>query len=423
MLFIFFKPKKTNMYKITLFLLITLFYLNSFSQNTFFSDSIFNENIKTVQILADNSPFSYPIITLGTNQKLTLSFDDLNLKNKTSDYQYTIIHCNSDWHESNLSFDDYIDGYDENYITDFASSFNTQVDYTHYKIEIPNDDIKFRLSGNYIIIVYKNDDPKDIILTERFYVSENSATISGNIHIPTINMYKRNYQQVDFTVSSNEFSKSNPLNYIKVVVNQNNRPDKTKTNLKPRFVKSNKLIYDDPEQNIFLGGSEFRFFDTKNTHFAPEKVGRIDLKDVYNFYLIPEKEYTKYFFHKDINGKFYIGNDNGSNAENDADYVKVHFYFPRDFPFLKNLYIIGQFNNWKYLPEYKMSFNKKFKMYQATILLKQGYYNYKFALKPPNLQPIDGNYSETTNTYLIFVYFHDILMNYDRLMAVKVLSN
>ena len=423
MLFIFFKLKKTNMYKITLFSLITLFWLNSFSQDTFFSDSIYNKDIKTAELLADNSPFSYPVITLNTKEKLTLSFDDLNMKNKTSDYQYTIIQCDALWHQSNLSFDDYIDGYDENYITDYSTSFNTQVDYVHYKIQIPNDDIKFKLSGNYVIVVYKDDNPDNIVLTKRFYVSENSATINGNIHIPTISMYKQNYQQVDFSVSSNEFSKGNPLNYIRVVISQNNRPRRTKTNLKPRFVKGNQIIYDDPQENLFLGGSEFRFFDTKNIHFAPQEVAKIELKDVYNFYLIPQKEYTKYFFHKEINGKFYIANDNGTNAEDDADYVKVHFYLPRDFPFLKDVYIIGEFNNWKLLPEYKMFYNKKYKMYQATILLKQGYYNYKFALKPPALHSIDGNYSETTNTYSIFVYFHDVLMNYDRLMAAKILSN
>lgn len=411
------------MHKISFFLLITLISTNSFSQEIVFNDSIYNQNIKTVQLLSANSFFSYPIISLGTNQQLILSFDDLETDNNASDYQYTIIHCNSDWTSSGLTFSDYIDGFEENFFYDFNTSFNTQVEYSHFSVKFPNDDIQFILSGNYIIKVYKDYDFDNIILTKRFYVSENLSTIDAKIHIPSINMYKRNYQQVDFTISSSIFSSGNTLNRVKVVVSQNNRPDMTKTFLKPRFVKGNRLIFDDPQQNIFLAGNEFRFFDTKNTHFAPEKVGKIELKDIYHFFIIPEKEFENYLFRKEINGKYYIGNDKGSNAQIDADYVYVHLYLPREYPFLDDIYIIGEFNDWKFLPEYKLTYNTQYKLYQAKIKLKQGYYNYKFASKKQKLQSIDGNYNETNNNYIIFVYFKNITLNYDRLIGIKVISN
>lgn len=411
------------MYKFSLFLLITIFWINSFSQKKFYSDSVYNNDIRTVQIVTENSPFSYPIIDLNSDQTLNLSFDDLNIDNKSSNYQYTFIHCNSDWSVSELSFNDFADGFEENPITDYSSSFNTLVNYVHFNIQFPNNDVEFKLSGNYIIVVYEDYDPQKIILTKKFYISENNATVSGNVHIPSINMYKQNYQQIDFTVSSNLFSIGNPMTYTKIIISQNNRPDKIIANLKPSFIKSNQLVFDDPQQNIILGGNEYRFFDTKNIHFAPEKVVKIQLNELYNFFLLPEPEYSKYFFHKEIDGRFYIANDNGTNANDDADYVYVHFYLMRDYPFLEDVYIIGQFTNWQYLPEYKMTYDKDHKIYYANILMKQGYYNYSFATKNQGLFPIDGNYSETKNTYLIYVYFKDILMNYDKLLAIKILNN
>ena len=411
------------MNKISLFFIITLIHSISFGEKQIFYDKIYDKDIKTAIIRAENSKFSYPIISLNSDQKLILSFDDLNSENQVFDYQYTIIHCNADWTQSNLDFSDYIDGFEENDITDFDNSFNTLIDFVHYEVSFPNDFITFRLSGNYVIVVYKNNNIEDTVLTKRFAVSENTAIIEGNVHLPMITSYKNTHQQVDFTVTSGDFSTGNPLQYVSVSVLQNNRPDVAKTGLKPRFYKGNQLIFDDPMQNIFVGNNEFRFFDTRNPFARNDRVAKIEKKDLYNFYLVPEKEQTQYFFNKDLNGRFLLGNIRGREPAVDADYVWVHFYLQREFPYPDNqVYIVGEFTNWQKLDDFKMTYNADYQVYQAKILLKQGYYNYTFLLeKNDNFFSIDGNFSETHNNYVIYVYYHDVAMNYDRLIATKVI--
>ena len=79
------------------------------------------------------------IINLASNDKLLISFDDLNGDRKN--YAYTIIHCNSDWTESDLMTSEYIDGFTEEHISNYKFSFNTIQKYTHYQFEFPTKNL------------------------------------------------------------------------------------------------------------------------------------------------------------------------------------------------------------------------------------------------------------------------------------------
>ncbi|MBN2663953.1 MAG: DUF5103 domain-containing protein [Bacteroidales bacterium] len=411
------------MHKIIIFILITIFSFVLSAQSGIFFDKVFKDNIKTVQIRPKNSQFSYPIINLNSAEKLIFSFDDLNPNNKVFDYQYTIIHCNADWTQSDLIFDDYCNGFEENNIYDYTTSFNTLVNYVNFSLELPNNDIDFKLSGNYIIFVYKDYDIYDTVLTKRFSITENSAIIDGTVISPQINAYRQNYQQVEFNISSSNFDNGNNIQYLKVNIFQNNRPDIALTNIKPDFINGKTLKFSNPNTLIFKAGNEFRFFDAQNIRFASEKVADIKLIDEYNFFLVPENQQSRYFFHKDINGKYVINNQLGTSPNSDADYIKVHFYLPRDYEFPNNnVYIFGELTNWQLLPDFKMDYNNNHNIYQKTILLKQGYYNYCLVLENKDLFPIDGSFFETENDYVIYVYLHDFRMNYDKLIAAKVIN-
>ena len=55
-------------------------------------DFTYNDKIKSVLFYNTINVMSYPILNLGSNDKLKLSFDDFSLELKY--YHYTIIHCN-----------------------------------------------------------------------------------------------------------------------------------------------------------------------------------------------------------------------------------------------------------------------------------------------------------------------------------------
>ena len=66
-----------------------------------------------------------------------------------------------------------IDGFFEDELFDFNYSNNTDLYYTHYNVTIPNENMKPKISGNYIIMVYKVGDKDHPILTKRFMIYEN----------------------------------------------------------------------------------------------------------------------------------------------------------------------------------------------------------------------------------------------------------
>ena len=128
-----------------------------YADSVYHKDHVFGDNIKSVQLFRDGWNLSYPIMKMNSNDKLALSFDLLGDNPET--FYYTFIHCDKDWNKSDIFLNDYLDGFYENPIEDYKSSFNTTVDYIHYKLIFPNDRINIRLSGNYIVIIYPEGKP------------------------------------------------------------------------------------------------------------------------------------------------------------------------------------------------------------------------------------------------------------------------
>ena len=65
-----------------------------------FTNHVFNEKIKTVQLYKEGWNLSYPVIRLNSDEKLVLHFDLLG--DKIENYYYTFIHCDKDWKKSDI---------------------------------------------------------------------------------------------------------------------------------------------------------------------------------------------------------------------------------------------------------------------------------------------------------------------------------
>jgi hypothetical protein len=91
------------------------------------------------------------------------------------------------------------------------------------------------------------------------------------------------------------------------------------------------------------------------------------------------------------------------------------------------VYVLGEFTDWKLLPKYKMYYNKNRGRYDLEVQLKQGRYEYIYAVKnettgQPDEVSLEGSSSNTENEYLILVYHKNIQFKYDELVGVKKLS-
>lgn len=395
-----------------------------------YEDFIYKKNIRTVQLQKDDWEFSAPVLKLGSAEKLLLKFDDLDVESKS--YKFTIIHCDANWQPSDrLLQAEYINGFFDDNINDFQYSQNTIQRYVHYELLFPTENLKPTISGNYLLKVFLDNGDIDLVLTRRFMVVDERVNILTDVHNATA-LDDYNYkQEIDFTIQTSNYLITNPYQDLKVVLLQNDRWDNAITKLKPVFVKDRELVYDHDHDNIFPGGNEFRNFDIKSLRWNSEfvKYNSSDSLKKDHVYLFPgkKKNFLQYMSDRDINGKYKITRQESSPAasETEAEYVNVHFTLAMKEPAEDgSIYVFGALTDWKYSNENKMYYNRILGQYEATLYLKQGYYNYAYVYlkdgeKNGDESYVEGSHFETENDYVIYVYHKPISSNYDQLIGMK----
>lgn len=368
--------------------------------------------IRTVQCYPAGSPYSEPVIMLGSSQQLLFSFDDLSTEQNT--YTYKIVHCDPDWQSSGLSPFTYLTGFISNPLDDYSYSFNTVVEYTHFSLTLPNDDVNFKISGNYILQVFNDNRPDSAVILQRFSVLEKRVTIEAAVVNPTNPKYLNTSQQLDFSVEYSQLQIYNPVREVRVWVTQNQDPG-TRRDFSPVFVRQNQLVYGDGDNNVFPGLSSFRNFQCSSLVYYTRYV-----KDVlkgpdgrYNFILQPGQVPQRYVPQPDLRGNYYIDAENVQNPLLEADYITAHFalLYPEPLP-EADVYIYGKFRGWQLLPELKMTYDYKNKAYVGEGEFKQGYYDYMFAVVPRNtgktdLTTMQNSFYQTRNEYNIRFYWYD----------------
>ena len=380
-----------------------------------------NTQIKTLLCHQKEDELSLPILNFNTNKQLLVSFDDLDADIKN--YYYTIVHCNSDWTASDLMESEYISGFTNEPITDHEFSFNTIQKYTHYTFNFPDDNLKPILSGNYVFKIF--EEGGETIAYKRFMILENKLTIEAQVRRATLADDRNTKHEIDFIIKHPNLVVADPFADIKVTIKQNNKEDNAITGLTPIFVKNNELVYDYEDDNTFLGNNEFRHFDIKSLRFQSDRIKEITYDSTYNHvYLFNDRKrpFDRYSIEPDINGKFLIKSQEGWKTAIEADYAFVHFTLPVDHISYGDMYVIGGFSDWQLKDEFRLRYNAKQRRYEGNIYIKQGYYNYHYALndtitKRVDVSFIEGTHYQTRNDYYVYVYYRAIGDRYDRFVG------
>ena len=386
---------------------------------------IFASRIATVQLLMNGEFDSDPIIKLGGEEYLEFSFDELSHEYKR--YIYEIEHCDANYELSQISQFDFMDGFSTNYINDYATSINTTVDYTHYRLEIPNEDITLKVSGNYRITVFDEEDRHTPILRSYFSIVDDKVGIDAKVSSNTTIDNNKGHQQVSFTVNHRGYQLRNPQQNIKVRVMQNGRTDNSVTGIVPTYILADQLKYEHNTALIFSAGNEYRRFETVSQRHLGIGIDRFEyFAPFYHATLFEDNaRINTYSYNQDQNGHFLIRYDDAIDNSNEADYFFVHFLLDLDSPFRSgNVYLEGAFTYDNFNTSTEMRFNPDTHCYESVQLLKQGSYNYQYLYVPEastkgETGPIEGNYSETENEYLILVYYATPGERYDQLIGTK----
>ena len=360
-----------------------------------------------------------------------LRFDDLT--GEPFDLSYTIEHCNADWRPSGLVRTADTDGSQNELVPTGRQSFGTLQPFINYELIFPNQFMKITRSGNYVLKVHVTGNEDELLLTRRFVVVENRLDVQARI-VAARDVRERDVvQQLELTVRHPGVNVQDPFSDLTVVALQNMDWESAKSDIKPMFIRSDELVYDRPLNAAFPGLNEWRNFDLKDFGFVTREVRSIvQGRDNFEAVLLPDEKRNirVYLEQPDINGRFLIRNDQSWDHVLGADYVKVHFSLPMDYPVGPgDVYIYGGFSDMKLRPEYKMTWNEEAKAYQLSTLLKQGYYNYLYAYKrpvkeaPKDVLRLEGSMNQTENEYQVFVYLRDRQTNTDRLIGYRFFNS
>ncbi|GAB3326255.1 DUF5103 domain-containing protein [Hymenobacter humi] len=390
-----------------------------------YQDYTYSPDVRSVQCYVatgqPNEVFQPPVVPLGRSQAITLEFDVLGEQSQR--YTAKLIHCDANWQPSVLTDMQFLSEINEFLVTDYRVGINTKVPYFHYRLRAPG----VKLSGNYLLVVQS---PGSVpLVSRRLLVYENQVQVALKPGIVIGGAERYTLQQLDFGIGYSSVNLVNPMSEVKVVLRQNFRWDNAKYNLRPTFVRDaeRRLEYQYfGFENAFPGLSEYRFFDTRSVQAAGIGVLRIDPQATpVAATLQPEASRAKqaYNQYQDANGQRVFESREFGNGDTNADYVDVTFQLKAEQPAPGPVYVLGALTDWQLKDEFKLTYDEGKQLYTGHALLKQGYYNYSFAVgaargAAPNEVYFEGSHQETENQYDLLVYYRppgtraDLLIGY-----------
>ena len=383
--------------------------------------------IQSVQFSHSGLVLSLPIINLGSSGQLTLEFDDREGGYKN--YTYQILHCDKDWNPSNLTELEFMEGFNGEEINEFAYSTNAYSDYTHYTLVLPNEDLRWTISGNFLLIIY-DQDMEHTVLTRQFIVTESAAEVSGLVIKPQ-NLQKMNtHQELKVNVNYDDIRIMRPQQELFLTVMQNGNTNSAYSNVKGTFTRNNTLFFDDFDALTFPALKEFRSCDVRTLKYRSEFVHSINQEDGVTYVLMDlgrKRANKHYYTEPDANGGYIIENKDFADGEVSSEYVQAIFTLETEGELEEDVYIVGAFTDWQVREQFRMEYDHSRGLYEKTLHLKQGFYDYMFATEDQNgmlnLDIIEGSWFETENDYQLIIYYREMGGEYDRVLDVSVINS
>lgn len=396
-------------------------------------DRIFDPSIHSALIHPNGNPLGMPVLFLNTGSTLQISFDDF--KANYQDYNFAIELVDSNWQSIDMNDFEYVKGFNQNKITTYTVSSIATQKYFHYQFNFPNNYCSPKLSGNYILKVFKNGDKNNIAFTRRFFVVENLTNINAQIQEPFDGAISKTHQRIKASVDIRNIPNFQN-NQLTIKVIQNFRYNDIKTTTLPSFLRNSTLEFNNEAELVFPAGKEARWLDLQSLQLRSDRVAEINNKDAITK-IIVKPDGTRagmlYSTFKDLNGGYLIMNTDNLQSDQQNDYAQVQFtYVPsNNIPYLdQHLYLVGALTNNILDAKAEMQFDVKQGAYQKTLLLKQGYYSYYYILRDNNnpndmedFAETEGNHFETENNYTILVYYHAPGTRNDQLVGFSAVNS
>lgn len=394
------------------------------------STGIFDERFRTLRV--DAGALGYPpVINLGSDDTVEISFDEL--ADERSYLRYKVVHCNADWQSSRLVDSQVLEGFNEGIIENYEYSRMAYTRYVHYSLQLPDEKFQFKVSGNYLLQIFREEDMTEPVIQQRIMVNEGVASVGGTILFATDVDYRSRHQQLEVEVDTEKARVDDPFNDLTLVISQNGRADNQVSLHHPLRVDGQRAVYAHQPELIFPAGNDYRRFESISTTVPTSGVEIVEFQEpYYRAFLttdLPRNDQS-YFYDLNLHGNYVVRERDSDDSDIDADYIVT--YFTLEMPPLLNggdVFIEGDLTNRRLDSSSRMTYNQSEGRYEKALLLKQGAYSYQYLVtkagNSPTVsatQPIEGDHYETRNQYIVAAYHRDRFMHYDRLIGFTILT-
>jgi hypothetical protein len=376
-------------------------------------------HVRTVLLHRTGHEVEMPILRLNGTQTLTLAFDLIEGDPRpVSVYFY---HADRHWRRD-LVAAEFLTRFQRDDILSYESSRGTQVPYVHYRYRFPNDAIGFQISGNYIIRVTEQGDEDAVLFERPFLVSETGSQLDMNVDHIMMGQRFAGAQPMARLVPSER--STNAFDYQACFIRNGqwqsmrcvDRPNLADMPALGFYLEPHMAFESDPG-DFFLDlsalrvGSRLLGIDRTTTPFE----ARLE-RDEARFPGTPHAP--------QLGGQPAVSSAVRDVAEpgSGAEYVLVHFAFvPPDRRSLDGrVYVVGSFTNWQRREDQRMRWNAVAGQYDASVLIKQGQYEYRYAGGGGRVERLMREaLPRTDQVFLGLAYYRDLLLNTDRLVAVE----
>ena len=363
------------------------------------------------------SETQFPTLVLGSAEALRLEFDLMEPSGRPLTVYF--YHADVDW-QRDLHPAEYLGTFQRDDLIDYTPSRATDIPYTHYSYQFPNASISFLLSGNYILRVAEQGNEDDALFERPFFISEQATNLQMGIESMQLGRGGFSSIQPAALFIPPAGIDGNVFDYTVCFV-RNGRFEAPRCAEQPSLIQQPALrFYLEPSQAFEPVVADY-FLDLSAIQGGTD-IERIDFNAVpYRVTLEPDlARFPGDPLDPILNGQTVVSGVVKDVADPDisAQYVNVQFSYVPDTgrPLGRDVILTGSFNGWQVDPANKMSWNGETESYVGEMLLKQGFYDYRYVISGDRLPR--GTVPRPENLYLAMVYFSDLRVNTDRLLAM-----
>lgn len=366
-------------------------------------NKIYSPTVKTLTTIVNNDWQNRPVIELGSSDILRIGFDELS--HDAHRYICHLTRCEADWEEATDVFEsDWLQGFNDYPLDDYRNSLNTTVSYTHYEFQIPNEQCSIRMSGNYRLTIYDEDNGYEKVLDAEFYVVEPRMNIGLSMTTNTDIDFNKSHQQLSMTLDYRDIRVVRPEDEIYMVVMQNWNEQTARINPKPQYIYQSGQKWEHQQDLIFDAGNEYHKFETLDVSHPTMGIDRIIWDgERYQAYPFTTTVRRNYLTDESACGAFLIRNSDRTEEAYTCDYIWVNYTL--NAPYSGEIYLQGQWTNNADPTAYQMQYDAANQCYRAQVMQKQGYYSYHYIDKNGETAPTEGNFFQTRNTYQALIYY------------------